>query len=58
MGGKEWLISNDVTMALHLITGRCLAKASHIMYIKYTTEIIDTSDPILAITFHAISLSG
>ena len=58
IGGKECIISKDVFICVLQIAGRCLTIDSHKINKKNITETIETIDPILAMIFQNIKLSG
>jgi hypothetical protein len=58
VGGKECIISILVFIWHLEIAGRCLTRASQRIKSNPITEITETIDPILAIMFQVVNVSG
>ena len=58
MGGVEWAHSSIELGDFVNRIGRCLEKASHIIYRRSPTETTEIKEPILASVFQGINMSG
>ena len=58
IGGNECIISKDVFIWVLQIAGRCLTIDSHKINKKNITDTIEIIEPILAMIFQNIKLSG